>query len=125
MSSSFTTYLLWGVALLAVVVATLLALAPRIPAAGFGARLILSWVCLIICAAYGVVASISLRVVGYGGLSQWTVARSFKWTMRLAVGVQFVIEGQENLTTRPAVFIGNHQRLELHSCIKTSKAAMF
>jgi len=75
---------------------------------------------MIVCASYGVVASIALRLVGYGGLSQWTVARAFKWTMWLTTGVTFrIIEsskeeggrkgGEEALATRPAVFVGNHQ----------------
>lgn len=78
--------------------------------AAFLARLLASWLALCACAAYGVVASIALRCVGHGGLSQWTVARAFKWTMWGAVGVSFdVVEGREHLGTRPAVFVGNHQ----------------
>ncbi|KAF2085441.1 putative 1-acylglycerol-3-phosphate acyltransferase [Saccharata proteae CBS 121410] len=76
----------------------------------FVARLITSWASLVVCACYGVVASAALRVVGYGGLSQWTVGRSFKWIMWLTTGVAFeVVEGEEYLSERPAVFIGNHQ----------------
>lgn len=76
----------------------------------FVARAIASFTSLIICAAYGVVASAVLRVVGYGGLSQYVVARAFKWTMWFSTGVTFkVVEGEEYLKTRPAVLIGNHQ----------------
>lgn len=86
----------------------------------FAARLIASQVALLICATYGTIASAALRVVGYGGLSQWTVARAFKWTMWYFCGVTFQIGengrieggrrgGFEALETRPAVFIGNHQ----------------
>jgi lysophosphatidate acyltransferase len=95
---------------------------PRGPArlASFAAFCITSAVCLSICASYGVVASIILRLTGYGGLSQWTVARAFKWTMWFTTGVTFrVIDsgreeggrrgGEEALLTRPAVFVGNHQ----------------
>ncbi|KAK5018937.1 AtaAp protein [Cryomyces antarcticus] len=79
------------------------------------ARLLASWFCLILCAAYGTVASAILRVVeacgvkDAGGLSQWTVARAFKWTMWAATGVTFVVQGEEELRRRPAVFVGNHQ----------------
>lgn len=83
--------------------------APPMSPLGYYSRLLLSFVCLIVCALYGVFASIALRLVGKGGLSQWTVARAFKWTMRYAVGVRFDIIGAENLETRPAVFVGNHQ----------------
>jgi lysophosphatidate acyltransferase len=82
-----------------------------VPFAGFVARLLASYACLIACASYGVFISIVLRLVGYGGIAQWAVARAFKWTMYLTTGVTFVIEDPNNYlnTTRPAVFIGNHQ----------------
>lgn len=72
-------------------------------------RVLISFLCLIICALYGVIASIALRIFGYGGLSQWTVARSFKYSMKLAAGVECQIQDEHWLRTRPAVFIGNHQ----------------
>lgn len=81
------------------------------PVIGFYVRVILSFICLILCALYGVFASIALRAAGYGGLSQWTVARAFKYSMRLATGVEFVIQDEHHLKTRPAVLIGNHQTL--------------
>ncbi|KAF2715478.1 1-acylglycerol-3-phosphate O-acyltransferase [Pleomassaria siparia CBS 279.74] len=76
------------------------------------------WMC--VSALYGVVASIILRLVGYGGLSQWTVGKVFKWTMWWSTGIFFEIidsgrivggnrGGEEALQTRPAVFVGNHQ----------------
>ncbi|KAI5284654.1 1-acylglycerol-3-phosphate O-acyltransferase [Ascosphaera aggregata] len=78
--------------------------------AAFFARCLAAYGCLAACASYGVIASIVLRLVGYGGISQWTVARAFKWTMWFATGVWFeIVEGAEHLATRPAVFIGNHQ----------------
>jgi len=83
--------------------------------ASFAAFFIASIFLMCLSALYGVLASIFLRVVGYGGLSQWTVARFFKWTMGLGTGVWFeTIEngskgGEEALRTRPAVFIVNHQ----------------
>jgi len=82
----------------------------------FAAFFVTSMIMMIICAMYGVFASIFLRLVGYGGLSQWTVARAFKWTMWLTTGVTFRVMdsgkpggGEEALLTRPAVFVGNHQ----------------
>jgi len=86
-------------------------LSTRIQAAGFAARLLASYVSLLICASYGVVVSILLRLVGYGGCSQWATARAFKYVMWLTTGVTFKIEDPNDYlgTTRPAVFIGNHQ----------------
>jgi lysophosphatidate acyltransferase len=106
------SFLAWAAVLLVfyvVLVVTLCAFGSRMPALGFYGRLLASWGCLFLCAIYGVFASIVLRIIGYPGLSQWTVARAFKWTMLLATGTTFDIDGEENLRTRPAVFIGNHQ----------------
>ncbi|KAF9736857.1 hypothetical protein PMIN06_004391 [Paraphaeosphaeria minitans] len=80
--------------------------------ASFAAFFVTSMIMMSMCAMYGVFASIFLRAVGYGGLSQWTVARAFKWTMWLITGVTFRVTnngGEEALLTRPAVFLGNHQ----------------
>jgi hypothetical protein len=79
------------------------------PRVAFYSRAVLSFTCLVACACYGVVASVALRLAGYGGLSQHTVARAFKWTMWLTTGVEFVIQDEHHLRTRPAVFLGNHQ----------------
>jgi lysophosphatidate acyltransferase len=95
----------------------LLASATHAPVLSFAARSIASFSALVFCACYGVVASIVLRLVGYGGLSQWTTARSFKWTMWLLTGVEFKITDKyAGLKVRPGVFIGNHQTcVLLHS----------
>ncbi|KAF2768301.1 acyltransferase-domain-containing protein [Teratosphaeria nubilosa] len=70
-----------------------------------------SFAALFLCATYGTLASAVLNVAGYGGLGQWTTARSFKYTMLLFTGVWFEIEDPEDCLgrTRPAVFVGNHQ----------------
>ena len=86
----------------------------------FYARVLTSWLVLVVAAAYGVVASIALLAAGYGGLSQWTTARMFKWLMWAVTGVTFLVVeggrmeggrrgGEEALEVRPAVFVANHQ----------------
>ena len=77
----------------------------------FAARVLSSYLSLILCAIYGVLASIALRLVGEHRLGQWTTARAFKWTMRYTTGVKFdIVEGEEHLSSnRPCVIIGNHQ----------------
>jgi lysophosphatidate acyltransferase len=85
----------------------------------FAAFTLTAFILLVICASYGVAASIILRLVGYGGLSQWTVARAFKWSMWLTTGVTFRVTGsmkreggmtgEDALKTRPVVYVGNHQ----------------
>ena len=84
---------------------------PTIPVLGFAARLLASYASLLLCATYGVLASIALRLFGKHRLAQWAVARSFDLVMRYTTGVRFVIvEGERCLTSkRPMVIIGNHQ----------------
>ncbi|KAF2758941.1 acyltransferase-domain-containing protein, partial [Pseudovirgaria hyperparasitica] len=92
--------------------------------ASFAARGITSWLALGVCACYGILASIVLRLVGFGGLSQWTTARAMKWTMWLVTGVTFeVVRGEEYLSEKydlddeedrkvgrkSRVILGNHQ----------------
>jgi lysophosphatidate acyltransferase len=81
------------------------------PIAGFLNRLIILYFGIALCSWYGVFASIFLRLTGYGGLSQWATGRSFKYYMRYTSGTEFIIEDPNNFlnSTRPAVFIGNHQ----------------
>ena len=88
-----------------------LARALHAPALEFYGRSIASFSALVICASYGTVASACLNVFGYGGLGQWTTARCFKWIMLLFTGVWFDISDEKDYlnTTRPAVFVGNHQ----------------
>ncbi|TVY53218.1 putative 1-acyl-sn-glycerol-3-phosphate acyltransferase [Lachnellula suecica] len=83
----------------------------RIPAAGFFARLLVSYVALLICASYGVFVSIFLRLFGQARSSQWATARAFKYVMWYTTGVAFTVEDPHNYlgTTRPAVFIAPHQ----------------
>lgn len=86
-------------------------LSSAIPLAGSLARLIASYFALIICAVYGMTVSIILRLVGYGRISQWATARSFKYIMWYFTGITFKVEDPYDYLgkTRPAVFIGNHQ----------------
>ncbi|RJE25167.1 acyltransferase [Aspergillus sclerotialis] len=107
---SFFSYITSGVSSFIVVTLSLFALGQKVPRAAFVARCLAAYGSLILCAIYGVIASIVLRLVGYGRVSQWATARSFKWVMRYTTGVRFdIVEGVEYLSTRPAVFIGNHQ----------------
>ncbi|KAF7713109.1 1-acyl-sn-glycerol-3-phosphate acyltransferase domain-containing protein [Penicillium ucsense] len=107
---SFTSYLTTGVGAYVAITLSLFALGQKVPRAAFVARCLAAYASLLVCAIYGVVASIVLRMVGYGRVSQWATARSFKWVMRLTTGVTFdIIEGKEHLSTRPAIFVGNHQ----------------
>lgn len=107
---SLLSYIASGISSFVVVTLSLFALGQKVPRAAFFARCLAAYGSLLLCACYGVIASILLRLVDYGRVSQWATARSFKWVMRYTTGVQFdIIQGAEHLSTRPAVFIGNHQ----------------
>ncbi|CAG7947248.1 unnamed protein product [Penicillium nalgiovense] len=107
---SFGSYIVSGVSSFVVLTVSLFAIGQKVPRAAFAARCLASYGSLLVSAAYGVIVSICLRLVGYGRISQWAAGRSFKWMMRVTAGVTFeVVEGAEYLATRPAVFIGNHQ----------------
>ncbi|KAJ5815589.1 hypothetical protein N7474_007366 [Penicillium riverlandense] len=107
---SICSYILRGIGSFIVVTLSLFALGQKVPKAAFLARCLAAYGSLLLCATYGVLASIVLRLVGYGRVSQWATARSFKFVMRYTTGVKFeIVEGQEHLSTRPAVFLGNHQ----------------
>ncbi|KAL4864473.1 hypothetical protein BDV12DRAFT_176150 [Aspergillus spectabilis] len=104
------SYITSAVGWYVVVVLSLYAVGQKVPRASFFARCLAAYGSLLLCAIYGVIASIVLRLIGYGRISQWATARSFKWVMRITTGVWFdIVEGKEHLTTRPAVIIGNHQ----------------
>ncbi|KAK4138228.1 acyltransferase-domain-containing protein [Trichocladium antarcticum] len=80
------------------------------PKAAFVARALISYLGMLASSFYGVVASIALRLVGYGQCAQWATGRSFKYFM-LLTGVTFYTDDPKDYlnTTRPAVFVANHQ----------------
>ena len=78
----------------------------------FAARCLASYGSLLLCATYGVLASLFLRATGQHRLAQWTTAKSFALVMRYATGIRFEILGDGRRVLdekRPVVIIGNHQ----------------
>ncbi|KAI1103806.1 acyltransferase-domain-containing protein [Jackrogersella minutella] len=106
--SSILTYFLGGYAALVI---ALYMFSFVVPVAAFAARTLAAYMSLIICAIYGAIASIILRILGREQIAQWTTARAFKYIMAFSTGVTFeIIDPNRYLeTVRPAVFIGNHQ----------------
>ncbi|RMZ00500.1 hypothetical protein D0860_07972 [Hortaea werneckii] len=102
---------LGGLILTTVLLLLLLSHLLQNPALEFYARALASFTALILCATYGTLASACLNLAGYGGLGQWTTARSFKYCMLLFTGIWFEIDDSNDWLgkTRPAVFVGNHQ----------------
>lgn len=108
---SFLTYLGYFLGGYIVLTISLYAVSPMSSKAGFAARCLASYISMIIAALYGVFASIALSVVGLRGIAQWTTGRIFKWAMIATTGVSFELVDPNGYlsTTRPAVFISNHQ----------------
>lgn len=82
-----------------------------VPKAGFAARSLASYVCLLGATILGAWLSLLLTLVGQQQNAQWATGRVFSLVMRLTTGIYFYTEDPKNVlgTTRPAVFIGNHQ----------------
>ncbi|KAI6351650.1 hypothetical protein MCOR25_009814 [Pyricularia grisea] len=84
-----------------------------IPKAAFVARILASYICLLVAASFGVVCSIILRLFGAEQNAQHYTARVFMWLMLFATGVTFeIIDPKGHLSkeeNRPAVLVGNHQ----------------
>lgn len=102
---AMSTYLgLGGIAVL-----TFALLGPQFRATRFAARYFTAVVTMVICATYGVFASLVFKVLGLKSLSQWTTARSFNYLLCPLLGIKFKVENEERMSTRPAIFISNHQ----------------
>jgi lysophosphatidate acyltransferase len=98
---------------LTIILFALTYLLPRPPTLiPFAARCLSSYAALLVCATYGVLASIILRAFSLHRLAQWTTARAFAHTMRYATGVTFSIPPADRSlldSNRPVVIVGNHQ----------------
>ncbi|KAI1074696.1 acyltransferase-domain-containing protein [Whalleya microplaca] len=108
---SFTSYLIYFLEGYTALVVAFYMLSFVVPKAAFAARTLAAYVALLVCASYGALASIVLRILGRQQIAQWTTGRAFKYLMIATTGITFeVIDPKRHLeTVRPAVFIGNHQ----------------
>ena len=64
-----------------------------------------------ICSVWGAVASIGFSLIGERYNGNWFTARSFYFACSRLLGIDFDVEGEEYLNTRPAVLVGNHQSM--------------
>lgn len=62
-----------------------------------------------VCALYGVIASLVLRILGKEEYAQYTVARAFYYLCKAVLGIDIIIKNAERLQQKPAVVISNHQ----------------
>jgi len=77
--------------------------------ARFVARLLTCYASIAACASYGVFASLFLRLLGRQSIAQWVAGRAFAAVICPLTGIRFSVMNEAALTTRPAVFISNHQ----------------
>ncbi|KAI9166594.1 putative 1-acyl-sn-glycerol-3-phosphate acyltransferase [Paramyrothecium foliicola] len=108
---SFSSYLVNFLVGYAALTVALYMASFAVPRAAFVARSLASYMALVVCALYGVFVSIFLTLIGKQHSAQWAAGRAFYWAMLLVTGVAFEIDDPKDTlgTTRPAVFIGNHQ----------------
>lgn len=80
---------------------------------GYLQRNLVSLVCLMISAMYGMAASITLPIFGKSHLINWTVGRFHKAINRQFLGIDAIVEGEENLAKhgQSAIYVCNHQTL--------------
>ncbi len=111
--SGITSGLAWFLVRYAGVVAMFYLLSTVSEVAGFAARVLASCLAVVLASLFGVVASVVLRLSGGNRWqsSQWATGRAFKYAMAAMTGVVFAVEDPKHVlaTTRPAVFVGNHQ----------------
>lgn len=82
-----------------------------VPRAAFVARSLATYATGLFVAFLGAIASVFLTLLGRQQIAQWFTARLFKYLAIVTAGVTFTVEDPNNYlgTTRPAVFIANHQ----------------
>lgn len=82
-----------------------------VPKAAFFARCLAMYLAFFACAVYGTVSSIIFTLLGKQNIAQWSTARAFLYVGYIATGTSFYVEDPKDIlgTTRPAVFLGNHQ----------------
>lgn len=64
---------------------------------------------IVVCALYGVVAGLVLRILGKEEYAQYTVARAFYYLLSRTLGLKITIKNEHLLQTKPSVVISNHQ----------------
>ncbi|KAI8099091.1 uncharacterized protein BX664DRAFT_363232 [Halteromyces radiatus] len=78
---------------------------------GFYYRSLVSTTCMGAMTVYGMVASLTLPLIGKAGLVNWSVARLYYHLCGFLLAITTTIEGKEHLdrTKGPAVYVCNHQ----------------
>ncbi|CCC66797.1 hypothetical protein NCAS_0A02390 [Naumovozyma castellii] len=72
-------------------------------------RCVLGIVVLLLCAVYGVLASIVCTLIGKQQYSQYLTARCYSNAMKYIMGIDVKVIGEENLKNLPYIVVSNHQ----------------
>ncbi|ATY60698.1 AtaAp protein [Cordyceps militaris CM01] len=109
--SVFVYYTVAGFVAYCALTAALFMLSFVVPRAGFFARCLAMYMTFFFAAIFGVVSSIVLSIAGHRNIAQWATARYYLYSARLTTGTTFEADDPHDVlgSTRPAVFIGNHQ----------------
>lgn len=75
----------------------------------FYTKLVISTTALFICLSYGLILSLSKKLMGRNDTSMWSTCRLYAGIVSKVTGIRIVIDGVEQLQTKPAVFVMNHQ----------------
>lgn len=75
----------------------------------FYAKSVLFGSLIVVCALYGVVAGLVLKLIGKEEYAQYTVARAFYYSFSRLLGVKVTIKNSHYLQTKPSVVVSNHQ----------------
>ena len=81
------------------------------PVARYYVRIGLYLSALGICSVWGALSSIGMTVIGRRFDINWLVARSFYAIAGRWLDITIEVEGEEHLSQRPAVLLGNHQSM--------------
>jgi lysophosphatidate acyltransferase len=111
LAMSFLSYLVKPLAYASLPVFILHTVSNASPLARYYVRLGLYLSALGICSAWGVVASIGMTIIGRRFDINWVIARSFYALAGSWLDIRFELEGEEHLSTRPAILMGNHQSM--------------
>ncbi|KAG8920341.1 1-acylglycerol-3-phosphate O-acyltransferase [Tulasnella sp. 419] len=75
------------------------------------ARMTIYIVNMAIASSVGIVVAVPMTLAGRRYDVQWVVARTFGHLSRWFLGIDFVVEGAEHLSSSSAVYLGNHQSM--------------
>ncbi|ELU38375.1 1-acylglycerol-3-phosphate O-acyltransferase [Rhizoctonia solani AG-1 IA] len=109
--SLFMSYLIKPLAYLSLPALVLRYLSDRSPIVKYYVRLTTYLSTLGVLSVWGVLVSIGMTAMGNRFDINYVVARSFYYVCGPLLGIDFVVEGEEHMSTPSAVYIGNHQTM--------------